>query len=460
METNLMNSVQKSQRWIWTFLFGCCLSIAVAGAESKPSLAQATVPDGEAATVLYLPIVASETAADTLPENPLRGMPGNNACPEGQFWDLSNASAPVCRSLDVPEFGFDMDRFVTEVDTSTVIAAECSEESIEAALSQVAGGGIVRIPACTVEAGRINIPNGIILEGSGIDQTIITGGGCSPDDSPKRILFANEVSNVVVRDMTLDAQGQNCSMLSVELSDNVLIERVAVRNGPTSAITFRRGVRNLTVRYSEMANHAEYHGLNSKDCSTGSTAADCPEPNWSRNYAVYSNVMYGNALHGMNIHALEGEVAGNLSFGNGYGGKLYDGQCLWVHHNQFASNDGWGMFVAPTLNIPERVPHDLYFYQNQFLNTPADSWSWGIIPNGQGFEHPIEAHTNVYVMENIMDGRLKTDGVPLHICPGTFEASLGVEPSQPGDAAICNLSAYPSMGGSALPFAACGVGSE
>lgn len=474
METRCMNFIEtlmkkrkssKQKRAFWLFLFTGCLIMAfgpggTGAAHAQSTVPQSTVPGSDAAAVLYLPIALNASEAPVLPPNPQPGVPGSNACPEGQFLDLSNPSGAICRMLDVPEYGFNMDRFVDEIDTSTVIAAECSEESLEAALEQAAGGGTVQLPACTLDAGRVNIPSGVIIQGAGIDQTVITGGGCGPDGSPKRIFFANEVSNVVVRDITFDAQHENCSMLSVERSDNVLIERVAVRNGPTSAITFRLGVRNLTVRYSEMANHAEYHGLNSKDCSTGSTVADCPEPDWSRNYAVYSNVTYGNSLHGMNIHALEGEIAGNLSYGNGYGGKLFDGQCLWVHHNQFSGNDGWGMFIAPTLNIAERVPHDLYFYRNQFVETASDSWSWGITPFGQGFEHPVEAHTDVYVMDNVMDGRLKTDGVPLNICPGTFEDGLDVSPSQPGDAAVCSLPAYPSMGGSTLPFSACGIGEE
>lgn len=429
--------------------------------DSNTAVNQAQQPEPQ--QTAFLPIVTTAPTAaptpapttalvpslDTLPIN----LEFSNPCPEGQFRHLADN---VCLGLDRPEYGFSIAKFMDNFDSTQVVAADCSEDSLEAALEAVGGRGIIQLPACTFGVGRVDLPSGVIIQGSGIGQTVLNGTGCAETDSAKTIFDVTGRSNVVFRDMTLDAAGQNCVMLSVENSDNVLIERVEVKNSQRTGIKFRRGVNNITIRYSDILENGEFHGVDSKDCKTGADLSSCSRDLWSTKYSVYSNVLRGHGTHGLNIHAVRGEIAGNLSYANGYGGKLYDGQCLWVHHNLISNNDNWGLFIAPTLNIDERISRDLYFYKNVFSGFQNnDHFAWGITEEGGDITHPADRITDVYLIDNSYDGRIKTDNVAINICPDTTEWSLGIDNARVGNEAICQVDSYVSMGGNSTPRGRC-----
>lgn len=407
----------------------------------------------QATYTTFLPFATSvyiegDPTTPTTPSPTDPGLPLNleltNPCPEGQFRDLSTNT---CHLLDRTDYGFSISTFLSGFDAENVVQANCSESSLQAALAQVGDGGIVQLPACTFSIGRINVPSNVLIQGGGIGQTIINGSGCPEADSAKTIFNVSGRSNLVFRDMTLDAAGQNCVMLSVENSDNVLVERVKLQNSERTGMKFRRGVNNITIRYSDILENGEFHGVDSKDCKTGAELSECPRDLWSAKYAVYSNVLRGHSTHGLNIHAIQGEIAGNLSYSNGYGGKLYDGQCLWVHHNLISNNDNWGLFIAPTLDIDERVSRDLYFYKNTFSGfQDSDSFAWGISEEGGDVVHPANQITDVYLIDNSYDGRIKTDNVSINICPATTEWALSIDNAKQGDAAICLLANYASVG--------------
>lgn len=384
------------------------------------------------------PIDPPDPVESELPVN----MGLTNLCPEGQFRDLSTNT---CHFLDRPEYGFSISTFMADFNADNVIQTSCSEDSLKEALRQVGESGIIQLPACTFSVGRLDVPSNVIIQGAGIGQTVINGSGCSETDSAKSIFNISGRSNLVFRDVTLDAVGENCVMLSVENSDNVLVERIKLQNSERTGMKFRRGVNNITIRYADIFENGEFHGIDSKDCKTGSDITDCPRDTWSTKYAVYSNVLRGHNTHGLNIHAIKGEIAGNLSYSNGYGGKLYDGQCLWVHHNLISNNNNWGLFIAPTLDIDERITRDLYFYRNTFSGFQNnDHFAWGISEEGGEVTHPASRITDIYLIGNSYDGRIKTDNVSINVCPATTEWALSIDNAQQGDESICQLDRYAS----------------
>ena len=418
---------------------------------STPTSAPGTIPTAVATPSATPQLPGSTPAAPPTPAPPMptprSGNTSGNPCTDDEFLDLT---ANVCRKLDRPEIGFDFGRFYGWLDENRVINADCTEQSFEAALAQAAGGGIVRLPACTLEVGRINVPSQVVIEGAGIGQTILKGRGCV-NDSPHRIVLVQDKADVVVRDLSLDAVNGNCVMLEADHSTNILFERLEIHNSTEVGIRFNNGTRKITIRYTDIYNNGRYHAIGSKDCASGATLADCPEEMWTSSYSIHSNRLHDHGDHGLNVHGINGEVAGNLSYNNHHSGKFYDAQCVWVHHNEFRNNEAWNIFIAPTLNIEARASHDIYFYKNQYLETPAGDFSWGITYTGDTVVLPLEKYTNVYVMDNQYDGRLKTNDVTLNVCPNTTEDGISVNPKQYGDTATCDLNSYPSMGGAVYP---------
>lgn len=428
-------------------LFTCLLLSITRPQPAQATPRQQTIP-GQEAGHFYLPISARDSGSAPI-------VQGNdpNPCAEGEFLDLR---ASVCRKLDRPDLGFDAVRFEAGQDTSRVIQSACDETAFEDALAAAQGGGTVQLPACTMEVGRVNIPSQVVIEGAGVGQTILRGGGCV-NASPKRILLVQNQADVVIRNLSMDAGGANCVMLEVERSTNVLIERIEIYNSTEVGMRFKNGVRNITIRYADIYGNGEFHGIGSKDCPSGATLVDCPPESWSSSYAIYSNRLHNHDDHGLNLHGLNGEVAGNLSYYNHHAGKFFDAQCVWVHHNYFRSVQDWAIFVAPTLDIPERASHDLYFYKNQYVGTPADTFSWGITYTGDNVTLPLERYINIYAMDNEYAGRLKSNDITLNICPNTAEENSSLENKQLGAPSVCALSNYPSLGGAAsiAPLVAC-----
>ena len=362
-----------------------------------------------------------------------------NPCPEGQFLDLYDN---VCHKLDQPQFGFQAPEFLASF-TGKVVEAGCTENAFQAALEQAAGGGVVQIPACTFSIGRIEIPSNIIIQGAGAGQTILTQGGDIK-------LNVQDADNIVLRDMTLDSGNADYVMLNIEQTKNILLERLEVKGSRIMGIKFWNGVHNITIRYSESHHHTVNHGIGSKDCSTGVDIQQCPAERWSSGYAIYSNYLHHNGTHGINLHAINGEVAGNLSEQNKYGGKFFDAQNVWVHHNTYRDNAQWGLYMAPTLRIVERTSHDLYFYDNRFLNTGAIAW--GITPGGAEVKQNASDYTNIYLIDNIyVGGKIDAQNVTVNICPNTNESKLSIANAQMGTDEICNLSNYPSHANSPKP---------
>jgi len=357
-----------------------------------------------------------------------------NACPEGQYLDLTS---DICRNLD-KQYGFDVNRFAQTFSDEEHRLSECSVDALRRLLEEIhAQGGLVLLPACTFHvADTIHIPNNTILQGAGTEQTVFKAAeGYSSD-----ILMMKKKQNVIVRDLTVDGSGSAGKGVFAWYADNILFERLEVRDLDRVGIRFRYTQR-ITIRYSASHGSRQYHGVGAKDCfdKTESQCADSagdlgPGVLWSQNYAIYSNRFYNNGSHGLDSHASHGEVAGNLIYDNTYGTKFPDASYVWIHHNRIDNNAGWGSKISPTLEIPERYPHNVVFYENAFHNN--DSYPIRV-------REPVK---NLYLFMNEYAGNdpnaLRVDNVPVYTCAGAQESTMRVDgtPLRLAEPAQCDLS--------------------
>lgn len=346
-----------------------------------------------------------------------------NICPEGQYLDLATS---YCRNLH-KNFGFDVDAFAENFSEQTVHVESCSMDALKEALDSIRpNGGIVQLPACTLELNAsLTLPSRLILQGAGQGETVLRATSGLAGENMLRI---HEGSQVIVRDLTLDGARNAERGLLVWYADNVLVERIEAMNMAGSGIVFRYTSR-ITIRYIDSHDHQKNHGIGSKDCF-GETLADCEGEAgeisvgtfWSQDYAIYSNKLHNNGKYGLDSHASYGEVAGNLMLNNGYGSKFPNASYLWIHHNRIANNDSWGTHLYSTLQIPERYPKNIVFYQNEFV--------------GNG-EHPLIASapvTDVYLIRNTFRDNaselLRTSDVVVYACDdgsGTVPRADGTE---------------------------------
>ena len=86
-----------------------------------------------------------------------------------------------------------------------VTAANCSASAVSSAVSSVAGGGTVNIPAgdCNWGTTQVNVPAGIYLHGAGIDVTIIRRVGSVANNNYLIAFNCSNGQRVMLSDMTL-----------------------------------------------------------------------------------------------------------------------------------------------------------------------------------------------------------------------------------------------------------------
>ncbi len=297
-----------------------------------------------------------------------------NLCPEGEYYDVNrNGCFPLCQ----PQLGFDFNRFNAAVGSQVYTLQSCTQTDLQNLINSVgAAGGIVEIPACTILfSTKLFVPENVILQGAGMGQTIIT----VQAGFTGHVLETKYISNAIIRDLTIDGNDELTQAIVAWYTDNLLIERVEVKDSGRNGIDLRY-IQNVTVRYCKVYNTGLYHGISSKDCSSGFDLAACqsqagntaPGVLWTTSYSLYSNEVYNNGSHGINMHAINGEVAGNYSHNNAYGSKFFDAEDVLIHHNKFESNGSWATHVTASLNIPDRLPRNLSFYQNQFQGSQSD----------------------------------------------------------------------------------------
>lgn len=362
-----------------------------------------------------------------------------NVCPEGQYFDLTT---DYCRNLD-KNFGFDSEAFLRNWIDQEYTLTECSADALADLLERKGDkSGRVTLPACTLEIDdTIDLPSNTILEGAGRDKTILK----ARDGFDENMVLIKGEENVIVRDMGVDGDGSADRGVFAWYSSNILMERLHVHHMDRSGIQFRY-TEKITIRYSESHDNREFHGIVSKDCfdedlsGCKDSAGDVgPGALWSQDYAIYSNRLYNNGTYGLDSHASYGEVAGNLIYDNEYGTKFPDTSHVWIHRNRIEDNEKWGTYVYPTMKIEERYPHNVVFYENEFL--------------GNG-EYPLMVRApvkNLYLLMNQYDGNdpnaLRIDDVPVYTCSDSPDAKMDVsgtdvkylEPAQCDLASIAHL---------------------
>lgn len=423
---------------------------------SRPEKSHTTLQEAERGQNfsgrLYVPLITNDdltsTTSQTVSASSINAATGAmntsyaltpNVCSEGQYMDLTS---DTCRYL-VKNFGFDAAQFDANFSGDEYTLGTCTESALQAILTQMGTvGGRVTLPACTIVINvGLNIPSNVIIEGAGIGQTIFESSATFSHNMFK----AKYRSNVIIRDLSVDGRSvSGNSGILAWYADNVLIERVDVHHNGKSGIIFRYA-KQVTIRYVESHDHVLWHGIDSKDCfpsdpaipdstecatQAGSTA---PGVLWSEDYAAYSNRLYNNGRFGLNIHANNGEAAGNLVYDNVYGSKLPDAANVWIHHNEYKSNANWGSWVYNTVDAPEKIAHNIVYFENIFTENQ---------------EHPVYIDIpayNIYLLHNQYNNnvpnRLRITPTTVYTCSGSQDASLPVDGNVPmlATASECDL---------------------
>ena len=352
----------------------------------------------------------------------VENIPGQaNECPEGQYLDLGRG---ICRNL-VKEFGFQP--FQAKPSANEINLKQCRYSALANLVELMApNGGTIMLPPCTIEINKtITIPDNVVLQGSGIGKTVLI----AARGFEGSMLRIKQAENIIIRDLTLDGNRTYSTNIMINSAHNVLIERVETRNTTRTGISFRY-TRNITIRYSSSHDHATYHGIGSKDCFPDNGKGDLKECEseagdvspgtlWSQNYAIYSNRLYKNADYGLDSHASHGEVAGNVIIGNERGTKFPDASQLWIHHNLIADNRDWGTRVYSTLEIPERQPRQIVYFENVFQANR------GYPVSLSNPTHALYLIANQYI-DNAPQ-RLSISDAEAYACAGTQDQQLSIQ---------------------------------
>lgn len=119
----------------------------------------------------------------------------------------------------------------------------CGRDAIQRRLDAALSGEVVQVGACRVD-GRLRVPEGVILEGSGNEATTVVGGiDLVPSPSAPttaRALRVESASGVAVR--ISGAGGFALSELEVVIERGVGIGAMDVTSGTMSSVSIRGGV--------------------------------------------------------------------------------------------------------------------------------------------------------------------------------------------------------------------------
>jgi hypothetical protein len=357
-----------------------------------------------------------------------------NLCPEGQFLKLSNKQ---CLPLARPTWGFDPSPFQLSAPVDFALpAAACNGASLVDlvdAIREIPSETFVRLilPPCEIDLTYwLYLRSNMTLQGAGVGKTRLrtryndTGGGASGV-----AVRLHDVRNVVVRDLTLDGERSSGTyptnnMLGISNSANVLIERVEVLHAGATGIVWKNSP-HVTVRYSAVSRSRNDHGIGSADCKKDVTTcpyeADFGEGRFeSDEYQVLSNWAYLNRGYAVDVHAMEGEVAGNLlERAILYGGmKAPDAVDVLVRHNRISGNTTGGFSLQSHWRMPDEIVvddntivdngqdgiyapigEDVYLRRNYLARNGFAALLQGIAA-GQGGVAPFDYLRNVTITDN------------------------------------------------------------
>jgi len=392
-------------------------------------------------------LMASPGRSDVIEQFP-------NACPDGQYLDLDSSCVPLLR----PELGFERGNFLADFQpfvSNVHTLSQCGEAQLAAALAAVeqAGGGVVSVPDCTITVGgKLHVPSNTILRGSGPQSRLVAAAGFD-----SHLLDVQARKNVVIQDLTLVGAGASGKGIVIRTSQNLLIERLSIDGFGHSNLTFRSS-HGITVRYVRSTNARSFHGIDSKDCAPSDP--DVPDIQeceatagplgdygtvFSHDYSVYSNYCAGNGNHGIDIHASDGELAGNASVANAYAAKFPDAMGVLIHHNRF--DGGKGLKFYSTHTVAGRRVRDVVLFRNEF-RIPEGSYT---LRNGEESE-------GIYLVDNRYDPqdlrRIMNPGDSVYACaqtPDVQVVSYGYHSSRPAPDGFCDGSGFMSLFDEATP---------
>jgi hypothetical protein len=295
--------------------------------------------------------------------------PEPNLCPPGEFLKLSSKE---CVALLAPDRGFDPAPFETAtINEYSLTAGQCTHAQLASRLSAIAAlpsGSFARLtlPACEIDlTSYLFLPGNLILQGAGPGRTRIRTRLNDAAGHAARAFFIDAVTNVVVRDLTVDGERVSTpptpppdypdnNAVSISDASNVLIERTEVIHAGSTGIVWKNSP-NVSVRYS-VVSHTENtgHGIGCSDCEGSSVCP--PSVTESAEYQVLSSWSHHVKGFPIDVHSMGGEIAGNLLTNAALGGiKFPDAVDLSVRHNRISSNAGDGVPFQKDWRVPAGI---------------------------------------------------------------------------------------------------------
>ncbi|MEM7132624.1 MAG: hypothetical protein AAF702_40350 [Chloroflexota bacterium] len=339
---------------------------------------------------------------DMPPVNPLTAT-----CNEGDFLHIQSDR---CIPLHTT-YGFD--NFPEPA--NEIRLQSCALEELLEAVS--VGNRKIFLPdGCTYELGRrdLSLSSNTIIEGAGVDRSLFTCTGTTA-------FRIHDVSNVIVRNLTVDGlnnqrENRGCGTLVFidRGADNVLVERLRLRNALGKAVGFRTASR-VTVRYSWIEDIWENHGLNAD--------RHFVDIAYYSNYITNVGQSEEHIGYGINSHAAKAEIAGNYVEETDSGVKLMGARYTLFHHNTIigaSSTNPLYRGVWTAVDEQDNVkPVGLIYYAN-FVDTggvrpftirdgATEIYFGGNIYGNVSHQIPISQGSNVYRCADSTDAILTGD---------------------------------------------------
>jgi len=288
--------------------------------------------------------------------------PIRNPVEEGKYTDPTDGDST--KNLQFPQWGFVLDDFLGVLPTRSITASTTNEIYDGVAELKAQGGGTLTIaPGTYTMNTTVNARSGtlydarVIIQGSGVGATVLKAGNI-PDASS--LLHYGKAQNVVIRDMTLDANGRVIHLINIGKGLNFLAERLNVIGGRTGI--YMEGVARATVRFCEVSGQYMYHGISAGDGDNSLNGAPLPTL-----VSVYSNYVHSapnTNEYGIDLHVDSGEVCGNHVKDRDKPSKCPDGNEIYWHNNFFegGNSEGGTRFYA----IDQGNGFTCYFYDNHY----------------------------------------------------------------------------------------------
>jgi len=286
------------------------------------------------------------------------------------------------------------------IPSPTVTVAAGTDLDIQNAINSLASGGTVKLGTGTFNINNtIQLKSNIVLEGEGRDKTKLKFTGSSATPKPILKLAGNDKENVIVRKLSVDADGNGDTnaLDFVEGIHNILLEDIEVSGGGRGNITFYgwegHDSKNITVRNTKTHDSGSTHGISVRFCTS----------------LMLENIEAYNILEGVGIdlsHVNYGEIANANIHDIAQGMKFPGSTHIYMHdiaiNNTFQAQTHNGGNIALRFNRHTAGPALMHVENLSISNAEVGISDWGDAYPAPTFE---ELALSNIVLTNITGGR-------------------------------------------------------